>query len=69
MSKKYLRTQGVADRYGVHYRSVPRMVADKRIPGPVYLPGGRIPLWDEDALDQNDRLATLTPRSKATEAV
>lgn len=31
MSKKYLRTQGVADRYGVHYRSVPRMVADKRI--------------------------------------
>jgi hypothetical protein len=56
MPKKYLRTNGVAARYSVHPRSVPRMVKDKRIPAPSFY-SGRFPLWDEAALDANDRKA------------
>ena len=56
MPKRYLRTNNVAVRYGVHPRSVPRMVKDKRIPKPK-LYNGRFPLWDEDELDANDREA------------
>jgi hypothetical protein len=67
MSKKYLRKAGVADRYGVDERTVDRMKLDGRIPPAKYLPNSRIPLWDVDELDQNDRAATLAPHSK-TEA-
>jgi predicted DNA-binding transcriptional regulator AlpA len=56
MSKRYLRTNGVAARYSVHPRSVPRMVKDKRIPKPA-LYSGRFPLWAEDELDESDRNA------------
>jgi len=58
--KRYLRKREVAERYGdVHERSIDRMRQDGRIPQPVYLPGSRIPLWDEDALDENDRRAVV----------
>ena len=59
MAKKYLRKQGVADRYSVSVRSVERMSRDGRIDPPVYLPGSTTPLWDEEALDAGDRRATL----------
>jgi hypothetical protein len=68
MAKKYLRKAGVAARYSVDERTVDRMKIDGRIPPPKYLPGSRIPIWDVDELDQNDRAATLAPRlSGATE--
>jgi hypothetical protein len=57
--KKYLRKRGVAERYSCHERSVDRMAEDGRIPSPKYLPGSRIPLWEEGELDKNDRRATL----------
>ena len=56
-SKKYLRKKSVAERYGVHERTIDRMARDKRIPPPFYR--GKFPLWDEDALDASDREATL----------
>jgi predicted site-specific integrase-resolvase len=58
-SKKYLRKQGVADRYGVEIRTIERWVALGRLPRPIYLPGGRIPLFAEDELDANDKRATV----------
>ena len=63
--KKYLRKAKVARRYDVNVRTVDRMAADGRIPPPIYLPGSRIPLWDEVELDENDRRATRerTPSS------
>lgn len=67
MSKKYLRKAGVAARYAVDERTVDRMKIDGRIPPPKYLPGSRIPIWEESELDRNDRAATLVPHSK-TEA-
>lgn len=67
MAKK-LRRGGVAARYSVNERTVDRMKDDGRIPPPKYLPGSRIPLWDESELDAHDRAATLAPRPKATEA-
>jgi hypothetical protein len=58
--KRYLRKRQVAARYGdVHERSVDRWRHNGRIPQPIYLPGSRIPLWSEDALDENDRRAVL----------
>jgi hypothetical protein len=56
MPKRYLRTNGVAARYKVHPRSVPRMADDGRIPKPAFY-NGRFPMWDEDELDENDRKA------------
>jgi predicted DNA-binding transcriptional regulator AlpA len=61
-SRRYLRKQHVAERYGVNVRSVDRMKDDKRIPPPKYLPGSRIPIWAEDELDASDRRATLAPQ-------
>ena len=68
MAKKYLRKASVAARYDVDERTVDRMRDDGRIPPPKYLPGSRLPIWEEGELDQNDRAATLAPRPKATEA-
>jgi hypothetical protein len=50
----------VADRYGIHGRTVERMVKDGRLPKPIY--HGKFPLWDADALDANDRRAALARR-------
>jgi hypothetical protein len=61
MSKKFLRKAGVAARYSVDPRSVNRMQADGRIPKPTRMLG-RIPIWDEEVLDANDRAAAIAPR-------
>ena len=53
---KYLRTKSVAERYGTHERTVPRMVKDKRLPKPAMY-SGRFPLWSEDELDAYDKTA------------
>jgi predicted DNA-binding transcriptional regulator AlpA len=58
--KKFLRKNAVAERYSINPRTIPRMVADGRLPPPVYR--GKFPLWDEDALDASDRAAALLPR-------
>ena len=60
MPKQFLRKQGVAERYGVHPRTVERMTEDGRLPQPIY--HGKFPLWDTDALDAGDRAAALLPR-------
>jgi hypothetical protein len=57
-SERYLRKQGVAERYGVVPRTIDRWVALGILPPPMYLPGGKIPLFDKDGLDANDRRAT-----------
>jgi hypothetical protein len=64
MGKSYLRKKRVAARYDVDERTVDRMKLDGRIPPPVYR--GRLPMWDEDALDESDRAAALQARSKAS---
>ncbi len=52
-----LRRAAVAARYGVDVRTLERMAKDGRLrPPDLYL--GRMPLWDEDALDADDRAAT-----------
>jgi hypothetical protein len=64
--KVYLRKRQVAQRYGnVHERTVPRMVADGRLPPPD-LYNGRFPLWAEDTLDAHDK-ASLARREAETE--
>ena len=68
MATKYFRKADVAARYAVDDRTVDRMKLDGRIPPPKYLPGSRIPIWEERELDLNDRAATLAPRPKATGA-
>jgi predicted DNA-binding transcriptional regulator AlpA len=57
-SKKYMRKSAVAKRYGVSERSIDRWCKIGKLPPPVYLPGGRIPLFAEDELDTWDRQAT-----------
>jgi hypothetical protein len=43
------------------------MVLDGRLPEPSYLPGGRRPLWEEDLLDEHDRLVLIKrTRRRAT---
>jgi hypothetical protein len=55
--KRYLRKRQVAERYGnVNERTIPRMIADGRLPPPD-LYNGRFPLWGEDTLDAHDRKA------------
>jgi hypothetical protein len=64
MAKQYLRKRDVAARYGVNIRTVERMTEDDRLPKPVYR--GRIPLYDEEALDASDRVHAVAARpSKA----
>jgi predicted DNA-binding transcriptional regulator AlpA len=58
--KRFLRKKAVADRYGIHQRTVERMAMDGRLPKPIYR--GKFPLWDTDALDESDRVAALLPR-------
>jgi predicted site-specific integrase-resolvase len=64
MSKKFLRKQAVAERYGINVRTVERMVLDGRLPAPVYR--GKFPLFAEDELDAADRAATARPRPSKT---
>jgi predicted DNA-binding transcriptional regulator AlpA len=62
-SRRFLRKQHVAQRYGVDVRSIDRMALDGRIPKPRYLPGSRLPLWAEHELAAHERRATLTPHN------
>jgi predicted DNA-binding transcriptional regulator AlpA len=56
---RYLRKRDVAQRYGgVSVRTVERMVEEKKLPAPIYLPGSRIPLWSAEELEAADRAAT-----------
>ena len=56
------RKAKVRRRYGdASDKTVERMVLSYRIPKPIYL-GSRIPYWQEEALDRNDRiLAAQSP--------
>jgi hypothetical protein len=67
MPKRYLRKAAVAARYGINVRSVERKVAQGTLPAPEY-PAGRIPLWDENLLEQNERRA-ITGRVTEREIV
>jgi hypothetical protein len=66
--KRFLRKRHVAARYGgVNERTVPRMVADDRLPPPdIYV--GRFPMWAEDTLDAHDRKAVLARRDAGATA-
>jgi predicted DNA-binding transcriptional regulator AlpA len=57
MPTRYLRKIQVAERYGVTKRMVDKMVEEGRLPKPTYPTSDRIPLWNEQALDDNDRAA------------
>lgn len=57
MTTKYLRKIQVATRYGVTKRMVDKMVEEGRLPAPTYPTSDRIPLWNEQGLDDNDRAA------------
>ena len=61
MAKIYLRKAAVSERYGgITKRTIERMVQDGRLPAPEY-PTGRIPLWDEAALEAFERAAARRP--------
>ena len=65
-SKRYLRKRSVRERYdNICNKTVERMVLDGRLPPPEYFGDSRIPFWDEEKLDENDRKATLRPRTRA----
>jgi predicted site-specific integrase-resolvase len=61
--KKHSRKYQVAERYGVDERTVDRWKLDGRLPPPHYR--GRIPLWDDDELDECDRKHAELSRSTA----
>jgi hypothetical protein len=54
--RKYLRRKDAADRYGVVVRTIDRWARTGIIPAPVYV--GRLPLFDNDALDAADAAAS-----------
>jgi predicted DNA-binding transcriptional regulator AlpA len=64
--KQFLRKRGVALRYDVNERTVDRMRTDGRLPPPIYR--GRIPLWDQDELDESDRKFALAGRQSGEAA-
>ncbi len=62
-SKRRLRQQSLATRYDCTVRSVQRMIDDGRIPPPdFYL--GRVPYWNEETLEANERSAAIAPNKK-----
>jgi hypothetical protein len=62
--KRYLRKKALAKRYGdVNERTIPRMVADGRLPPPDMY-NGRFPLWSEAKLDRWDRKAAREVRAR-----
>jgi predicted DNA-binding transcriptional regulator AlpA len=62
-SRRFLRKRQVAARYGVDERTVDRMTRDGRLPPYIYLPGSRLPLQDEDELDERDDAAAAARTS------
>jgi predicted site-specific integrase-resolvase len=62
-SKRWLRKAQVRARYaGVSNKTLERHVAAGRLPPPEYPLGNRIPLWDEEVLEENERKAALARR-------
>jgi hypothetical protein len=65
VKKLNLRKKQVAERYGVHVRSIERMSKDGRLPPPdFYL--GKLPIWTGETLDKNDREAAIAKRATDT---
>jgi predicted DNA-binding transcriptional regulator AlpA len=65
MTKQFLRKRQVAARYGgITERAVDKMVAQGRLPKPVYLNGSRFPLWDLDELVHTERDGLRTKPAK-----
>jgi predicted DNA-binding transcriptional regulator AlpA len=62
-SRRFLRKRQVAARYGVDERTIDRMAKDGRLPPYIYLPGSRLPLQDEDELNQRDDAAAAARAS------
>jgi predicted DNA-binding transcriptional regulator AlpA len=62
-SRRYLRKRQVAARYNVDERTIDRMAKDGRLPAYIYLPGSKLPLQDEDELDQRDDAAAAARTS------
>jgi hypothetical protein len=62
---QYLRKKEVARRYATTMRSVERMVKDGRLPAPEHPTSPRIPLWNEEVLDERDRAATRAGHAEA----
>ena len=63
-SRRFLRKRQVAARYGVDERTIDRMAKDGRLPPYIYLPGSRLPLQDEDELNQRDDAAAVARASR-----
>ena len=55
VNRRFVSTSMVAERYGVHMRSIARWVARGVIPPPDLTINNRH-YWDEAALDRHDRL-------------
>jgi len=53
----YLRKRQLAARYGVHVRTIDRMVDDGRLPRPdIFM--GKLPMWSDETIAANERRAT-----------
>jgi predicted DNA-binding transcriptional regulator AlpA len=62
MPKTFLRKRQVAARYGgVTTRTIDRWAEDGRLPPPIFR--GRVPLWDLDELEAQDRAAATAART------
>jgi hypothetical protein len=61
MPKTFLRKRQVAARYNVVTRTVDRWSEDGRLPAPIWR--GRVPLWDLDLLEADDRAAATAART------
>jgi len=61
--KLHYRLGDLAARYRVTKRSVKNMVDDGRLPAPTFY-NGRLPIWDHDVIEANERAAAARP-SKA----
>jgi hypothetical protein len=65
--KKRYRRHELAERYSQSVRNAERMWKDGRLPPPdFYL--GRIPFWNEETLDENDRAAAAAYRARSAKA-
>jgi hypothetical protein len=61
--KRWLRKAQVRARYAnVSDKTIERHVTAGRLPPPEYPLGNKIPMWDEEALVENERRAVLTRR-------
>jgi predicted DNA-binding transcriptional regulator AlpA len=52
--KRFLRKRTLSERYGVNVRTIDRMVKRGHLPPPT-IHRGRLPLWDEQVIEENER--------------